>query len=157
MGGRYHGWNSCAVGTAKALLNLFQVAANPISRLKIYDIIIGCHATPADAATEFCCVRTTSVGTEGSGFTPVALDPGGVSGANCGADFGCGAFTGEPTKTANSELLVMTMNQRASVRWHAVFPGAELLVAATQNYGIALESRVSTVLTAHDVCMYFEA
>jgi hypothetical protein len=152
MGERYSGYGSCAVGTTKALLNLFRAAATPTSRAKIYELLVGCSANPADAATLFQLNRTSAVGTEAAGFTPVALDPGGPASAS---DFGVGAFSAEPTKTANAVLLSISLNQRASFRWIAA-PGCELVLPATQNNGACLQSVASTVVTAHDACMYFE-
>lgn len=149
---RYHGHGSCVIGTAKAILNLFRSAATPTSRARIYEVIVGCSQTPADAATRFNIVRTTAVGTEGDGFTPVNLDPGGPASQS---DFGRGAFSAEPTKTANSELLTISVNQRATVRWIAA-PDRELVLPATQNYGACLQSASSTVTTAHDGTMFFE-
>jgi len=152
MSERYHGHGSCAVGTTKGILNLFRTAATPTSRARIYDILLGCKTTPADAATQFTVVRTTAVGTENDGFTPVNLDPAGPAAAS---DFGRGAFSAEPTKTANSELLALSMNQRASVRWVAA-PGGELILPATQNNGACLQSAASTVTTAHEASIFFE-
>jgi hypothetical protein len=152
MSERFHGQGSVAVGSDKALLNLFRSAATPTSRAKIFDIIIGCGLTPADAASLFQVQRTTAVGTEGGGFTPVNVDPDGPASQS---DFGVGAFTGEPTKTANAFLLQIPLNQRATHRWVA-FPGGELILPATQNNGACLKSASSTVTTAHDVTMFFE-
>lgn len=141
-----------AVGTDKALLNLFRSVASPTSRARIYDLLLGCSQTPADAATRFAIRRTTGVGTEGSGFTPVNLDPGGPAGQS---DAGVGAFSAEPTKTANSYLLEISMNQRASVRWVAA-PGSELILPVTQNNGACVNSEASTVTTGHEACLLFE-
>jgi len=149
---RYHGHASCAVGTTKALINLFRVAATPTSRAKIYEIILGCSQAPADAGTKFRVLRTTAVGTENDGFTPVNLDPAGPASAS---DFGRGAFGVEPTKTANSELLLLSVNQRATIRWVAA-PKGELVLPATQSNGACVESASSTVTTAHDCAVFFE-
>jgi len=149
---KFHGHGSCAIGTDKAILNLFRAAASPTSRAKLYDLLIGCKTTPADLASQFCLQRTSAVGTEGSGFTPVPLDPDGPASAS---DFGVGVFSAEPTKTANKELLAISMNQRASVRWVAA-PGGELIIPATQNNGICLNSALSTGTTAHEGSIFFE-
>ncbi len=149
---RYHGHGSVAVGTAKGLLNLFRSAATPTSRAKICELNVGCVAAPADAATQFAVIRTTAAGTEGSGFTPVNLDPGGPVSTS---DFGVGVFSVEPTKTGSSELLVFSVNQRATFRWVAA-PGGELILPATQNNGACLQSVSSTVVTAHEASILFE-
>jgi hypothetical protein len=149
---RFFGEGSVAVGSAKSLLNLFRTAATPSSRARIYEVLCGCVASPADAATRFAIQRTTAIGTEGSGFTPVNLDPTGPASAS---DFGVGVFAGEPTKTANAYLLQWSMNQRATFRWIAA-PRAELILPATQNAGASFESVSSTVSTAHEAAMFFE-
>jgi hypothetical protein len=149
MAERFHGHVSCAVGTAKGLLNLISAAT---VRPRIYDILLGCKATPADLATQFTVIRTTAVGTENDGFTPTNLDPDGPASL---CDFGRGAFSIEPTKTANSELLALSMNQRASVRWVAA-PGSELIAPATANNGLCLQSAASTGTTAHEGAILFE-
>lgn len=140
-----------AVGTDKALLNLFRSIASPYTWARVYDLLIGCAQTPADAATRFAIRRTTGVGTEGSGFVPVNLNP---EGPPSQSDAGIGPFSAEPTKTADSYLLQITMNQRACVRWVSA-PGSELILPATQNNGLCLNSESSTVTTGHDACILF--
>lgn len=152
MGEKYHGHGSCAVGAAKGILNLHTVVAAPTHRARIYEVIVGCVAVPADAATKFGIIRTTAIGTEGAGFTPVPLDSAAPAAT---FDFGVGVFAVEPTKTANSELLVFSMNQRATFRWVAA-PGSELILPATQNNGACLQSISSTVATAHEGAIYYE-
>jgi hypothetical protein len=152
MSERFSGFGSCAIGTDKAILNLFRSVATPTSRARIFDILIGCKATPADAASQFAIQRTTAVGTEGSGYSPVNLDPDGPSSQS---DFGVGVFSAEPTKTSAKELLALSMNQRATVRWVAS-PGGELVLPATQNNGACLNCVGSTVTTAHEGTIFFE-
>ena len=152
MGEKYSGNGSAAIGTALAILNLFRTAAAPTSRARIFEILVGCSAAPADAATNFAINRTTAIGTEGSGFTPVNLDPVGPAAAS---DFGVGVFSVEPTKPANAVLLAFALNQRATFRWIAA-PGCELILPATQFYGACLQSVASTVVTAHNGCILFE-
>ena len=146
---RYHGKSGpVAVGTDKTLLSLISAAT---IRPRLYDLLIGSVATPADAATRFAGMRMTALGTEGSGFTPTALDPAdGASRADCGQ----GVFGGEPTITANSELLELSMNQRATVRWVAA-PGGEIVAPASANNGLVIRSLSSTVTTAHEVSMHW--
>jgi len=148
---RYHGHGAAAVGTAKAILNLFRSAASPTSRARIFEFNVGCVATPADLATRFSIIRTTAVGTEDAGFTPVNLDPGGPASQS---DFGVGFTGGEPTKTANSELYTFSLNQRATFRWVAA-PDCELVLPATQNNGAALQSVSSGGTTQHEATILF--
>lgn len=141
-----------ASGTDKTILNLFQSAATPTSRAAIFDLVVGSVATPADQAAKFSLGRTTAVGTEGSGFTPVNLDPAGPAGQ---CDAGIGTFSVEPTYTASKELLVFSLNQRATFRWVAA-PGAELLLTATQNNGIGTKTKSSTSTQAYETTVFFQ-
>lgn len=140
----------CASGTDKTLINIFASPATPTHRLSVYDIVVGSVATPADQACKMQVGRTTAVGTEGAGFTPVNLDPAGPAGEQ---DSGT-AHSAEPTYTANKELLVFSVNQRATFRWVAA-PGSELMGAATQNNGLGLKSKSSTSTQAHEATILF--
>ena len=137
-----------ASGTNKTALNLFDGLATPTRRLGIFYLTVSSVATPADQAAKFYLGRTSAVGTEGSGYTPVNLDPGGPAGEG---DAGIGAFSGEPTYTSSKELLVFSVNQRVTFQWYACFPGAEFYVAATQNNGLGLKTSSSTSTQAHEV------
>ena len=140
-----------ATGSAKAIWNLFNPAATPTMRGRIYELNISSVVTPADQAAKFAVNRTTAVGTEGSGFTPNNLDPAGPAGAY---DAGIGTFSVQPTLTANKELLVVSVNQRAVYRWVAN-EGRELVMAATQNNGCALNSVSSTSTQAAESCVFW--
>ena len=150
MGRRYTGIGSAASGANKTVLNL--ISATTI-RPALYDMVIGSVATPADAAVKWHVQRTTAVGTEGSGYTPVALDPGDPASL---ADYGVGAYSVEPTFTANAVLLQISMNQRNTFRWVAA-PGGELIAPATANNGLGCQTTaVSTGTTAYEVVMFHE-
>lgn len=148
---RYVTHGGAAVGTDKTIINLFNPAATPTSRGAIYDLTVGSEATPADQATQFYLGRTTAVGTEGSGFVPNNIDPAGPAGAY---DSGIGTFSGEPTYTANKELLDIPLNQRATYRWVAA-PGSELILAATQNSGAGFKSSSGTGTAVHIATIFF--
>ena len=141
-----------ASGTNKTAINIFHSAATPTNRGRIFDVIVGSVATPADQAADFLLNRTTAVGTEGSGLVPNNLDPGGPAG-DC--DSGLGVFTAEPTYTASKQLLAFQINQRATFR-HVCSPGAELVMSATQNNGAGLKTVSSTSTQAHGATIFFE-
>lgn len=128
---RYHVHGQDTNTAATTIINLVGAAT---VRPKIYDMIMGSDATPADNAAEYVLQRTTAVGTEGSGFTPVPLDPLTVAATS---DAGV-AHSGEPTYTANAVLLEWAQNQRATYRWVAA-PGGELIATATANNGIGCQ------------------
>jgi len=151
MPGVYAGVGEAAVGTNKTVINLFQPLASPTDRPSLFDIIVGCSATPADGATKFRVQRHTALGTEGSGFTPVPLDP-----AEVASTLDCGvAHSVEPTYTANAVMLDMSMNQRATVRW-TTDPRYGMKIPAVQNAGIGLFSVSSTVSAAHQATLQWE-
>lgn len=140
-----------AVGTDKTLINLFNSAASPTTRGRIYEVIIGSKDTPADNAGEFVIQRTTAVGTEGSGLTPANIDPDGPAGAY---DSGLGTYSVEPTYTSAKVLLAAPINQRTTFHWRA-FPGAELILAAVQNNGAGIKATANTGTDDHGACLYF--
>lgn len=140
-----------ASGTNKTFINLFNPAATPINRGKLYEFVVSSVATPADQACKVAVQRTTAVGTEGSGYTPANLDPAGPAGAY---DAGIGTFTGEPTYTSGKVLYMVSLNQRATFRWIAS-PGSEFLMTATQNNGIGIKSSSSTSTQAQEATVLF--
>ena len=152
MAERFTTWGEAAVGTDKTITNLFNPVATPLTRAKVFDISVGCSATPADAATKFKYGRTTAVGTEGTGFTPNNIDAAGPAGEY---DSGYG-HSAEPTYTANKELLVFSVNQRATFRWVAA-PESEMVLTATQNNGAGLKSASGTGTAVHQATVLFVA
>ena len=140
-----------ATGTNKTLLSVFQSAASPVCRPRVYHLILGCSQTPADIAGQFAFARITALGTEGSGRTPIKLDAGSPA-ANC--DTGVGVFSVEPT--FGDYLLPIPLNQRSTFQWIAV-PGAEFVLTATQNYGAAMRSiAMSSGTEGWDTTFYWE-
>ena len=129
--GRYSVVHQTAAGTDLPIINLTGSAS---VRVKIYDVILGSDATPADVAGEFVIDRTTDAGTGGTALTENALDP--LTVAATGAAVG-GTFSTPPTDTANSNLLMIALNQRATFRWVAA-PGSELISTATASNGLML-------------------
>jgi len=130
----YSGYGSAAVGTDKTILNLFQPGSNMV-RAALVEFVLGCSSTPADLTGLFQLKRTTAVGTEGSGFTPLPLDPA-FKAASC--DYGV-AHSVEPTYTSANELYGFGLHQRATHRWIAE-PGRGLVIPATASNGIGLKS-----------------
>lgn len=109
-------------------------AGTTARRGKVYDLIVGSDATPADNAAEYNLQRYTVDGTS-TAVTPQALDP-----ADAAALAEAGeAHSVEPTYTANAVLLNIMTNQRATFRWVAA-PGGELVYPATADNGIGLQS-----------------
>lgn len=150
MARKYGVIGAAAVGSGKTVLGLTSAAT---IRPKIYDVIVGCGATPADGATSFQLQRYTAAGTAGSSANIVALDPGDpVSLASAGT----GTYGGEPTYTSNTELAAFSVNQRNTFRWVAA-PGGEIVLPATAANGVGLRSDAASGTTAaHEATIFFE-
>lgn len=132
----------------QTLINLFSTAG--AARGYIYDILVSCGATPADQAANYELQRTTAVGTEGAGVTPVALDPDTSASSMDGAV----SHTVEPTETASTLLLAFSLNQRATFRWVAA-PGGEIVTPATTANGANIVRRTSTAAYVIDATIHF--
>lgn len=126
-----------------AVGSLTAAAASP-RRAKVYDLIVGAEATPADAASLWSVQRCTTAGTAGTNPTPNSLDPADTLASTIVAGQ---AHSADPTGT--TELLTIPLNQRSTFRWIAA-PGSELVIPATASNGIKLETPVSplTLVTA---------
>jgi hypothetical protein len=131
MGRRYSIDGAQAVaGTTASVLGLTSTAA---IRPRIYDLIFGSNATPADNALNWLLQRYTAAGTA-TAVTPQPLDP-----ADPAATASAGEnHTAEPTYTSNAILLNISANQRSTQRWVAS-PGGELVLPATAANGVGVQ------------------
>ena len=134
MARRYGTTHETPAGTN---LTILELVAATTTRGWIYDIVIGSDAAPADIATEFNLIRGTVSGT-GTGTDEVALDPADPAALLTGEG---GTFTGQ-TKTANTSMMEIALNQRATFRWVAA-PESEIVVPATSDNWVGLESIAS--------------
>ena len=117
-----------------ATLGSMTADATRPRRLKVYDVMFGSEATPADAALLWTLRRCTAAGTS-TGVTPQNLDP-----SDAATEYDAGEnHTIEPTFTAGAILLNITLNQRATFRWVAA-PGGELVMPATASNGFGIET-----------------
>lgn len=123
-----------ATNTASSTLPSVTVISASTVRPKIYDLIVGSDATPADNAGKFVLQRCTAAGTAGSAITPQALDSGDPAAI---ATSGLATFSVGPTLTANAFVLQWAQNQRATFRWVAA-PSSEIVLPATASNGVAV-------------------
>ena len=140
MGRCYSAQGFIAVGTNKTLE--VMTTATTI-RPSLFDIVIGCDATPADQATRFVIQRFTAAGTT-TAVTPEPLDPGdpaalAAAGANASA---------EPTYTSGKILQTIPLNQRATFRWVAD-PTKGYKAPATASNGLGCQSVAATGTATH--------
>ena len=128
--------------TASTTLSVGNITADATRprRGKIYDIMFGSEATPADNVFLWQLQRCTTAGTA-TGVTPQALDPDDAATEADAAEI----HTVDPTLTAGAMLLTIPLNQRASYRWVAA-PGGELVYPATASNGIAVRTPTSTAV-----------
>ena len=122
------------VGTQNAGSNVTVIGMTSAATIRpaIYDIVLGCGATPADLAGRIAVARFTAAGTS-TAVTPLALDPQDPASLAAGGS----NHTVEPTYTAGGILLQFGLNQRATFRWVAA-PGGELKAPATAANGIGM-------------------
>lgn len=126
---RYSSDGSQNAAASVSVLGLTSTAA---IRPKIYEVIFGSSATPADQAFSIQLNRYTAAGTA-TGVTPTALDPGDAAAtASAGENHSV-----EPTYTAGAVLLAFSINQQATFRWVAA-PDGELVAPSTAANGIGM-------------------
>lgn len=124
---------SGARAVASPTQTLLGLTSTTTIRPKIYDILMGSSATPADNALEWLLQRYTAAGTS-TAVTPTALDPGDpAASATAGKN-----HSAEPTYTAGAILLDTAINQRSTQRWVAA-PGGEIVLPATGANGAGLQ------------------
>lgn len=121
-------------------------------RPRVFDVIIGCNATPADQSAQYAVTRFTAAGTTAaSAPTPTALDPGDTAAVSTAG----WTHSAEPTYAATgSNLLLIDLNQRATFRYVAS-PGMELIAPATAANGLGARLVASTAALISDFSIYF--
>jgi hypothetical protein len=102
-------------------------------RIRIYQVILGSEATPADAAFLWRLQRVSTTAPTGVAVTPAPLDP---------ADPACVSLAAEAL-TANGTvgvtLVALPLNQRATAIWTPP-PGGELVAPATASNGFVVQT-----------------
>jgi hypothetical protein len=135
--------------TNTAATTILGLTSASTVRPRVYDLMCGSDATPADNAAEYNLQRYTAAGTVTS-VTPQALDPGDPAALASAGE----AHSVEPTYTANAIMLNWMQNQRATFRWVAA-PGGEIVLPATAANGVGVQvitvagSAVNTGVTIH--------
>jgi hypothetical protein len=111
---------------------IIELASAATGRGQIYEIEVGADGPPnaTDCQIVYDVSRLTVTGT-GVASTPNPLNPAdAASRTTCKIN-----HTIEPTVTANSSVLALVLNQRASQRWIAA-PGSELIWPNTSANGL---------------------
>jgi hypothetical protein len=136
---RSYGVNWNATNTASASQPMGALTGAATIRPKIYDVVCGSDATPADNAAKYAFQRHSARGTQSASVVPQAIDAADPS----SLAFFDTAWTGTtyPTLTASAFLLQWAQNQRATFRWVAA-PAKEMVIPATASNGLSLMSLV---------------
>lgn len=135
--------------TASTSLSVGSIIADATRprRGKVYDIIFGSEASPADNAFQYVVQRITAGGTSTS-VTPEPLDPGDAATESDAGE----NHTIDATYTSGKVGLSISLNQRATFRWVAA-PGGELVYPATASNGWGVKtptaSTVAVTATVH--------
>ena len=146
MGRRY---SVAQQDTNTAATSMIGITATAAVRPRIYDLLMSSGGTPADNGVLYLLERHTLPGTN-TAFTPVALDPGDPASLTTGGY----NHTVEPTYTANSFLLRICHNMRATVRFPAA-PDGEIVLPATANSGASLLSSAVSTAFLDDFTLHF--
>ncbi len=138
--------------TASATLPVGSVSADATRprRGKLYDLVFGSEASPADNPFLWQVQRHTAAGTS-TGVTPTALDPGDAATESDAGE----NHTVDVTATAGAILLSVALNQRATFRWVAA-PGGELVYPATASNGLHVRTPTSSAVAVSATVHYDE-
>jgi len=128
-----------------------EAAGSSMRRIKVYDLVFGSEATPADQAFLFEVNRSTTAST-GTTVTPNALDP---ADSLAAVTLTKENLTVQGTNTAGAVPLAVPLNQRATFRWVA-YPGSELVVPATANNGFHFNTPTASGTPAATITVMFE-
>jgi hypothetical protein len=145
------------LNTASATLPIGNLVGGTTVRGALFDLILGCHAAPANNAAQYQVQRGTTAGTwggsGGAAITPFPFDTL-DSAAVCAANQGVCSVG--PTLTANAFLLQVPLNQNSTFRFLAQ-PGFELkLPAATNSLNIMPQAIGGSAFTADFSLSFFE-
>ncbi len=148
MGRRYVSDGSQNAASSTTILGVTSAAT---IRPKLYELIFGSGATPADQAFNLKLGRYTAAGTA-TAVTPVAIDPGDPNAlASAGEN-----HTVEPTYTSAADMLSVSINQQATFRW-VVPPEDGIVMPATAANGLGLYFAIVSGGTALcEATMYHE-
>lgn len=130
--------------TASATLDVGSILCAAVSprRFKLYDLLVGSEATPADNAFQWTVNKRTGTATAGTAPAIVALDE---------SDATASTLVANQAPTANGAgsgvKLTVPLNQRATFRWVAA-PGGEIVSPATASNGLGFATPTAGGLVA---------
>lgn len=137
--------------TASTTLSCLGITADATRprRGKIFDIMFGSEATPADNVFLWQVHRCSDAGTS-TGVTPLPLDP-----ADAATEADAGENHTVEGTVATGSLLSIPLNQRATYRWVAA-PGSELVYPATASNGFRITTPTATAVAITATALFEE-
>lgn len=138
--------------TASTTLSVGALVADATAprRAKIFRLVCGSEAAPADASFLWQLQRCTTAGT-GTAVTPQAIDPADPAAINDAYE----NHTVDPTLTANAILLSVPLHQRATFHFYAV-PGREIVIPGTASNGVAVRTPTANAVVVTATLHYEE-
>lgn len=134
-------YSVCGVSAATAVpKTAITVVGAANLRPKVYDILFGSPATPADAQVTYTVQRFTAAGTA-TAVTPEPLETDDRAATATSGQ----THSAEPTY-AGAAYIILPIHQRASFRWVAR-QGGELIVSRTASNGIGVKKTAETTGT----------
>ena len=147
----YHAYVS-ATNTVSTTVPMWNLTGGTTFQVRLLQIIIGASTTPADFAARFVIRRTSVAGTTSTTVTPNPIESStGIIAAN--AVFAT-AWSVNPTITANSDLLWIPMNARATPIWTPP-PDLKIQSDAAAGDGLAMLSAVASTAQAYDFTVFW--
>ena len=147
-----------ATGTAGSTIAYFVNSATSPSRLKLYEVMVGSQATPADQAQEIDIRRINDEATTNSGaaVTPQPVDENDRVALSTAREAVTepDANNTDPTYEAG-QVLEIPLNLRATFRWIAA-PGSELVATAAEDTGFGVDISATTSAFLTNVTMLYE-
>src|SRR3990167_6578966 len=125
-------YNTSGNQNAAASTTIIGLTSASTIRPKVYEVLFGSAATPADQSFNMQINRFTAAGTSTS-VTPQAIDNADPASLAAGGE----NHTVEPTSTSAAIMLSFSINQQATFRW-VVPPEEGLVCPATAANGLGL-------------------
>lgn len=146
--GRYGAPTTKGTTSTTVGVSAIEAPGSAMRRVKIYDLIFGSEATPADNVFKARLTRSTTANT-GTAVTPAPLDP---------ADAAAVTLVKENLTvegTLGAEIMEVPLNQRATFRWVAR-DGSEIIIPATANAGVIIQTPTAVNAQTFTASVLFE-
>lgn len=149
MSKNYTVWGPNTSGTGPA--TMVGLLSGASAKPRVFDLMVGSGATPADQAYVLALSRFTAAGTS-TAYTPLPTDANDVAAITVGGI----THTIEPTVASTAHLFQFGVNQRASFRYVAS-PGAEFVATTGAATGLAFRFISATAaLVVIGTVVFFE-